>query len=300
MNRTILSLILPGLFLASFAVSAQQPVKVPKDGTTHIYKTVGDLKLPLYLYEPAHRKPGSQSPAVVFFFGGGWKNGSPTQFEEHCKYLAKRGMVAITVEYRVASRHQARIEDCISDARSAMRWVRSNAKRLGVDPKRIASGGGSAGGHLAAAVSLMSAFDSAGDDQKVSAKPNAMILFNPALAIAPHKDLPAEYNERFKTRLQDRSRGPVEKVSPFHFAGLPQPPCVMFFGTDDKLLVGAQAHRTTSVAAGNRCEIVTYPGQGHGFFNVTRSKGKYYLLTVAEMDKFLVSLGWLEVRNGEG
>lgn len=295
MNIRILSLA-TCLLLSAESGIAQKAAQVSAGGETHIYKTVGDLKLPLYVYEPKGRRPGNRSPAVVFFFGGGWKAGSPTQFEEHCKYLAKRGMVAITVEYRVSSRHEAKVEDCIADARSAMRWVRANAKWLGVDPARIGSGGGSAGGHLAAAVNLMSEFDSVDDDQKVSAKSNAMVLFNPAMAIAPHKSLPDEYNERFKTRLVDRSRGAIEKVSPFHFAKQKQPPCIMFFGTDDDLLIGAEAHRVASVSAGNQCQIITYKGQRHGFFNYTRSEGKYYQLTVAEMDKFLVSLGWLKAR----
>lgn len=299
MNLKIL-LALPVLLLIPWCSFAQRAAQAPMGGQTHIYKTVGDIRLPLYLYEPAGRKPGSQSPAIVFFFGGGWKGGSPTQFEEHCKYLAKRGMVAITVEYRVSSRHDAKIEDCIGDARSAMRWVRSHAKLLGIDRRRIASGGGSAGGHLAAAVALMDTFDSKNDDRKISAQPNAMVLFNPAMAIAPHEDLPATYNEQFKTRLSDRARGPIEKVSPFHYAKAKQPPCIMFFGTDDALLVGAEAHRKASVAAGNKCQIITYRGQGHGFFNLTREAGKYYKLTVAEMDKFLVSLGWLEPRSEQG
>ena len=134
-------LALPVLLLFPWCSFAQRAAQAPKGGQTHIYKTVGEIKLPLYLYEPAGRQPGSQSPAIVFFFGGGWKGGSPTQFEEHCKYLAKRGMVTITVEYRVSSRHDAKIEDCIADARSAMRWVRAHAKSLGIDSRRIASGG---------------------------------------------------------------------------------------------------------------------------------------------------------------
>ena len=72
------------------------------------------------------------------------------------------------------------------------------------------------------------------------------------------------------------------------------PPCLMFLGTADKLLTAAESFRNRSIAAGNRCRIVTDEGQGHGFFNVTREKGKYYRLTVAEMDRFLVSLGYVK------
>src|SRR5439155_707597 len=98
------------------------------------YKTVGDTKLNLYVYYPEGHKPTDKRPAIVFFFGGGWTNGSPTQFEPHCKYLASRGIVAITADYRVASRQQVKVAGCVADAKSAIRFVRKEAARLGVDP----------------------------------------------------------------------------------------------------------------------------------------------------------------------
>src|SRR5688572_26427217 len=115
------------------------------------YKQAGPTKLELYIYEPAGHRPADRRPAVIFFFGGGWNQGSPAQFERQCRYLASRGLVAITADYRVASRHGVTAIECVKDAKSAVRWVRKNAGRLGVDPNRIAAGGGSAGGHIAAA-----------------------------------------------------------------------------------------------------------------------------------------------------
>ena len=159
------------------------------------YKTVGETKLNLYIFAPS---AASNAPAVVFFFGGGWTSGSPEQFEEQCRYLASRGMVAITADYRVASRQQAKPTQCLADARSAIRWVRAHAPQLGIDPQRIAAGGGSAGGHLAACTPLISEFDEPGEDAKVSAEPDALLLFNPALVLAP---LPGLKLEGFGTRV---------------------------------------------------------------------------------------------------
>lgn len=277
------------LMLASLVVvpavwaqtSKVRPAKAPEGGERHVYKTVGDTELPLYVYSPTKSEDEAPKPAVVFFFGGGWRSGSPSQFEHHCKHFADRGIVAITVEYRVSSRHQAKVEDCIEDAKSAMRWVRGNASKLGIDPNRIASGGGSAGGHLAACTSLIDDFDAADDDKKISPKPNAMVLFNPYMGDAEAKG------------ENSRARGPIEKAIPFSYADTEQPPCVMFFGTADKLLKGAESFQKISQNAGNRCDIVTYEGQGHGFFNYGRSKNKYYDLTVQEADHFFVELGWL-------
>src|SRR4051812_11497012 len=110
------------------------------------YKTVGDTKLNLYIYYPPDHKPTNKTPAIVFFFGGGWTNGSPTQFEQHCKHLASRGMVAITADYRVASRQQVKAVSCVADAKSAIRFVRKEAGRMGGDPRRLGGGGGPAGG----------------------------------------------------------------------------------------------------------------------------------------------------------
>ena len=261
------------------------PAKAPKGGERHVYKKVGDVALPLYVFKPEGHKPEAKAPAIVFFFGGAWTTGSPEQFEPYCRDLASRGMVTVTVEYRVSSRHPVKVEDCIEDAKSAMRWVRGNALKLGIDPNRIASGGGSAGGHLAACLAVIDDFNADSDDLEVNTKPNAMVLFNPALGgIAA-------------SVVGKRTRGPVEKAFPLTYASKKQPACIMFFGTNDALLEGAQRYRKASVEAGNDCKIVTYEGQGHGFFNHGRSGGKYYNLTLTETDRFLVKLGWLSSKK---
>jgi acetyl esterase len=267
------------------------PASAPNGGERQIYKKVGDVELPLYVYKPNGHKADAKAPAIVFFHGGGWGGGSPDQFEHQCKYFADRGMVAVTVGYRLTSQGQVKVEDCIEDSKSAMRWVRGHAQELGVDPERIASGGGSAGGHLGACVAVIDDFDAKSDDLKTSAKPNAMVLFNPAMALARDARMSERYLERIKSRGDDgRLRGPREKSSPLTYASVKQPPCIMFFGTADDLLQGAELYRSDSEKAGNACKIVTYEGQGHGFFN----RGEYYGKTLAEADKFLVSLGWLK------
>ncbi len=263
-------------------------VKMPESADKHIYKTVEEVKLPLYVFKPEDHKAEDKKPAIVFFFGGGWKNGSPKQFTPQCEHLAKRGMVAITVEYRVSSRHEVTPADCVEDAKSAMRWVRANAKKLGIDPNRIASGGGSAGGHLAVCTALIEDFN-ANDDPKVSPTPDAMVLFNPALALAPHEGLSDMANAHLTTRSRE-SKVPPKKISPLSHVDQKQAPCLILFGTDDRLLEGAKVFQQYSKKVGNTCELITYEGAGHGFFN----SGKHYDLTLKAMDDFLVKLGWLE------
>ena len=152
-----------------------------------VYKKIGDVRLQAYIYSPVDHKPGDDRPVAVFFFGGGWRAGTPAQFMEHCKHLASRGMVAIAVDYRVSSRHQTKAVDCVSDAKSAIRWVRENHQRLGVDPKRVLAGGGSAGGHLAACTAVVEKYDETTENLRISSIPNGLALFNPALVLAPIK-----------------------------------------------------------------------------------------------------------------
>src|SRR6185436_20123869 len=98
------------LFCMSGSAFAQQtapaqnaaPTSLP-GAISKVYKTIGETQLYLHIYQPAERQSKAKLPAIVFFFGGGWRQGIPAQFIEHCKYLAARGMVAITAEYRVKS-----------------------------------------------------------------------------------------------------------------------------------------------------------------------------------------------------
>jgi acetyl esterase/lipase len=259
-----------------------------------VYKTVGDTKLKLYVFEPKDLKKGDARPAVVFFFGGGWQAGSPRQFLPQAKYLATRGMVAIAADYRVASRHGVKAVDCVRDAKSAIRYVRANAARLGVDPEKIVAAGGSAGGHLAACTGTISDFDEPGEDTKVSSRPNAMLLFNPAVVLAPVEGVALD--ERRLADLGERMGVEPRALSPYHHIAKGTPPAAIFHGTDDKLVPHATvaAFAKAMRDAGNRCELVSYTGEGHGFFNYGRARNVMFTETLREADKFLASLGYLQ------
>ena len=209
-----------------------------------VYKTAGDVKLSLDVFLPPGHKPSERRPAIVFFFGGGWVGGSPKQFYPHCRYLASRGMVAISAEYRVNSRHGTTPWDCVRDGKSAVRWVRAHARQLGVDPKRIAAGGGSAGGHVAACTGTIDGLDEPGEDAAVSSRPDAMALFNPVIDTGPGGYGYSRLKEKYKTI------SPVEHVEP----GVP--PTIIFHGTRDTTvpLANCQDFQARMKKAGNRCE----------------------------------------------
>jgi acetyl esterase/lipase len=270
------------------------------------YKTVGDVKLNLYVYYPPGDKPpghqaGDKRAAAVFFFGGGWTNGSPQQFEQHCKHLASRGMVAMAADYRVASRHQVKAVNCVADAKSAIRFVRSEASRLGIDPERILAGGGSAGGHLAACTGVVSGFDEPGEDTKISSVPNALALFNPAVVLAAASGL-SEVNRERVASLKDRMGVEPQSLSPFHQVKKGAPPAIVFHGKADTTVPYATVELFAKAMkdAGNKCTLVGYEGQAHGFFNYGRNGNEYYGKTQRALDEFLVGLGYIGEEKAAG
>lgn len=274
--------------------SAEEPLSF-EGARQEIYKTIGDVKLTIHIFEPAGHQAKDQRPAIVFFFGGGWKAGTPKQFEQQCRYLASRGMVAMTADYRVLSRHGTKAVECVRDGKSAIRWVRENATRLGIDPQRIAAGGGSAGGHVAACVGVLAEFDEPGENRKISSRPDALCLFNPALVLANVKDrepLSADNMEG----LRERMGVEPEALSPLHHVQKGAPPTIIFHGQADDTVKywTAEAFTAAMKQAGNRCELKGAEGQAHGYFNFGRGDNQQFLKTTELMDVFLASLGWLK------
>ena len=259
-----------------------------------VYKSIGPVELRIHVFtgdaetgDNAGRTRASRpTSAIVFFHGGGWRGGTPAQFYPHCEHLARRGMVAMSAEYRLKDIHQTTPVESVEDAKSAIRWIRSHAEELGIDPARLAAGGGSAGGHLAAACGLISDTNSSDDDRSISATPDALVLFNPVLDTSPsvlERDL-----------LPDR----WQELSPLEHVRAGAPPTLVMVGTEDRFLpvATASAFAEKMASAGVRCELRLYDGQQHGFFNYFEGKDEYYTRTVGEMESFLESLGLLAAR----
>jgi acetyl esterase len=248
-----------------------------------VYKKTDDTALKLHIFEPPDHKAADRCAAIVFFFGGGWNGGSPSQFFPHCEHLASRGMVAMAAEYRVKKRNGTTPRECVMDGKSAVRWIRQHAAELGADPDRIAAGGGSAGGHVAAAIGNCAGFDEPGEDTRVSARPGALVLFNPV------------FDNSREGYGYDRVKDYWREISPLHNIDENSPPAIVFLGTKDKLIPveTAKMFRDKMKASGVRCDLHLYEGQEHGFFNYSRNR-KIYNLTIEAMDRFLESLGYFE------
>jgi acetyl esterase/lipase len=270
--------------LAGMICLSTEAARVPP-GQEYTYKRCGNMALKLYVVKPDQWTENDSCPAIVFFHGGGWVAGSAKAFAEHGKYFASRGAVSVLVEYRLlkSKKSEELPTVCIQDARSAMRWVRKNAGMLGVNPDRIASAGGSAGGHLAAFVGMMDGMDDPQDDLSISPKSNAMLLFNPVFDNGPTGYAYQRVKERYN------------EFSPLHNISSDDPPAIVFLGDRDELIPVETVNefKKQMNAAGVACEVMIFEGMPHGFFNYGKYDNKPYHETIRAGDRFLTELGWL-------
>lgn len=255
----------------------------PEPDRQLIYTSTPQGDLALDIFEPT----ASNAPvgAVVLFHGGGWQFGEPHRMAPQARYFAELGLVAISVEYRTGERHQTRPIDAMRDGVTAMRWIRANAAELGIDPSRIAAGGSSAGGQIAALASTYDVDSDIDDDptNAISARPDALVLIEPVF-----DNSPSGYgNERL---------GPNWRaLSPLHTLHEDMAPAIVYFGSDDGLtsLESAEAFRDGMRGHGVRSELTVVPGGTHGFLNAgTPGAEEAYEQHLNEIEEFLRSLGW--------
>lgn len=249
-----------------------------------IYKETDTRSLKLHLFKPEGWLADQQRPAMVFFFGGGWNSRNITQFVAFAKYYAEQGFVCFIADYRVRSTDDTRVLDSVEDAQDAFAYVREHAVEFGVDVEKIASAGGSAGGHLAAVLGTVQ--DMRNDKKSV---PNAMILFNPVLVFDPEK------SDKWYAKAHFVGADPYS-LSPLHQISSSVPPTIIYHGTADKTVPFSSVERfhQAMVKAGQQSTLIPFKGRGHGFFN----GGKHlpnsdYKRTLEYTDGFLGSIGWL-------
>lgn len=276
----------------------------PAEGKSYVYKeSAGKPRRMEIYFPPGHDPSRDRVPGVLLFHGGGWTGGNLGQFRFACEYFASRGLVAATAEYRMHRTAdvaklppgESKKRVCITDARSAIRWFKRNAGELGIDPERIVTGGGSAGGHTSVLATLQDGLDDPADrspthdlakeDSHDLAKEDsgadggevpdtsvvAYLLFNPAFT-------------------SDDAADPEVDVSEHLAADMP--PAIVFFGSEDegwKPGWDAASERLREVGNTGVREWVA-PGEGHGFFN----RSPWRELTLIEADRFLTRQGLLE------
>ena len=244
------------------------------------YKQIDTVQLGLKIYYPALFQKDQTYPTIVFFFGGGWNGGTAKQFEPHALHYAKKNFITVLVDYRVKTRHNTTPFESLKDAKSAIRYLRKNAQKLGIDANRIVGSGGSAGGHLAAACFTNESINEPTDDMDISAKPSALVLFNPVIDNSKEGYGFERIGERY-----------VE-FSPMHNIQKGFPPTIFFLGTKDNLIPveTAQKFKQKIEEAGSRCDLFLFENQAHGFFN----KEPFLTETIQKADAFLQSIAYIK------
>lgn len=251
------------------------------------YRETPQGALQLTVYALNDMKDDEALPGVVLYYGGGWIGGTPKQFEPFALAFVRRGMVVVTPEYRVSKTHRTSPFASVEDAFASFRFVRANAARFGIDPNRLSAGGGSAGGHLAAALATLDPDVVGGEKSDVDPMPDALLLWNPV-----YDNSPAGYGF-------DRINGRVADFSPLHNINADMPPTLVMLGDQDNLIpvATAESFRDKQRALGVRSELIVYPGAVHGFFNFDRGQEHFLATSMAAQD-FLQAIGHIEAQQG--
>lgn len=262
--------------------------------STPVYKKINDtVEMHLNIYTPSNHITDLPSPVIIYFFGGAFLHGSPTQYEEHCKYFSGRGIVAITADYRVISRNKGNALNCIYDAKSAVRYVREHAQELNIDPNKVIVAGGSAGAFLALECAVNDPkWQDASDNASVSCVPNAMVLLNPVVNSMEHDFRIRKFKDDEKA---PDSESHANEINPLTHIQSGMPPAIVFHGTADKISAYQFVKQWCDdyTKAGNQVELHTYDGEKHGFTAVKYKNGKYYLESLKLTDEWLIKLGYL-------
>jgi acetyl esterase len=227
--------------------------------------------IPARLYRPE----GAATPGtlLVYFHGGGWVQGSIATHDPGCRLLAHlAGVPVLSVDYRLAPEHP--YPAAADDAVAAYAWAAAEAEQLGVDPTRIAVGGDSAGGNLAAVVALAARDDGAVPDVAFQ------LLIYPAVDLAAKAPSVTTFAEGFLLTeagmdwyvdkyVPDRARRSEARASPLRAADLSGlPPAYVGTCIPDPLRDEGEAYAAQLRQAGVPVTLQRHD-QIHGFFNTT-------------------------------
>jgi len=277
------------LILNAPTVLAQDSTRI-EGPTTYVFATVDGKDLKAHVFRPTPRQQEDRSPAIVIFHGGGWASGEPGWAFGRAQHFAALGMVAVAAQYRLSDQKTVTPLEAMADARAVIRWMRSNAKMLGIDPNRIVADGSSAGAHLAASAAI---FDDSTRLESISAVPNALILVSPAVYLE---------SDGWVIRLLG-GRADVSSISPVSHVRPGLPPTLILEGSEDTVtpLKGVQLFCDRMRAAGNRCDMHVYPDVGHLFTpkgirddEWPQPDPKIKADAQKKADEFLVSLGYVK------
>ncbi len=258
---------------ATTPLSEARDRELLKDARSYVYQAENGFERQAHCFFPENHNSAEPRPAIVFFHGGLWDVSMATQFAPHCIHFASRGMVAVAVEYRVASTHQSAPEDALEDARIAMLWLKYNHKALGIDPDRVVAAGAASGAHMALSLAMLP------QDTKVegySPRPFGVI----ALSAIVDTTKKSQENARFRDPKLAHKRSLTRLVR----KGLC--PMLIVHGKSDTIVPHEPVARFAKALKRkkNQCEFIEFEAANHSFFNFNVS-AKHFELTLNSMSK---------------
>jgi acetyl esterase/lipase len=273
MLKTAFLVVLMGLALAAQTVE---------------YSNVG-AKMEMDIVRPANAT--TPAPAVLLVHGGGFRAGNRQSYAALAQKLAARGYVAATASYRLAPRHQ--FPAAVEDVKAAVRFLRANAAKYGIDSERIGAWGGSAGGHLVLMLGLtgdVAEFEGTGPNREFSSKVQAVVnYYGPT-------DFTQSYSKSVDAAVVlpmwlgghlDQNRKIHQKASPLNWVTPNAAPIISIHGTKDAYVAYEHSVMLTErlLAAGAEAELETISGAGHGFKGADAEKAE--ALGLAFLDRQL-------------
>jgi acetyl esterase/lipase len=273
------------LLVACRPTLAEEPAAnvVLEENITYGKGGMKDLKLDLARPEPA----AGVHPALVFIHGGGWQGGSRAGYKRVIQEAAKRGYVAVTVEYRLTDPDKQRkaknpFPAQIEDVKCAVRWLRANAEKYHIDPNRIGASGESAGGHLSLLLGVTGStrqFDGNGGNPDASSQVQAVVNYYGPTDLARMYGANPRVDALLRTLVggtpQERAEA-YKVVSPVTYVTKDVCPILTLHGTADKTVPVDQAvlFDAAMKKAGATSELMLLDGQGHGFRGADDQKAR--------------------------
>ena len=228
----------------------------------------------------------------MFSYLGGqyssWTEGTPEWDFYNCMNYAKKGWVAVAVEYRIGDRYETTPFEAVKDAKSAIRWVRMNAELYNIDTARIVASGNSAGGHLVLTTAMADEINEQTDNLNYSSSPNLLLINSGVFNLKWD-----EGTAWISKNLTDKNF--VQKISPQHLLRKGLPPMLIIHGTNDQSVdyLSTKLFADEMKKFGNDFEFQTLEGAHHYIWYDRRFSGK-----VAEIRKEFLKKNGYEKKYG--
>ena len=281
----------PGLARNKPSAKVRRPATdIPASVTAHlnvVYAQDGDRKLLTDIFVPKGGK--DDKPAIVVVHGGGWLKGDKTKFRALALKLASLGYVSSAIEYRLG--YEAKFPAGIQDCLASVRFLRSQAERYGIDPKRIGAVGGSAGGHLVGLMAtgwndpqLSGKFDTREESPRVAA---AIVMAGPmemltgSVAERSRTEASKSNSNVWLAKTIDQAPDLYRLADAHVKITKDDPPLLFMVGEHDKPERN-QPSRDSLQAVGVPTGLNIYPDGKHGCWNAL----PWFNVMVNDMDEF--------------